>query len=290
MRLQRPDDKEMQMGFLDVLKVVATALISLGGGGAIVWALSGVLGKVWINRIMQKDIRTHTEELDAIRHKYAEELGTLRHQFQIVQKQMSVIFESQKSSFTNVIKSMDKAIQTLEQPWDGYWTPIHERTYNEFHSVVVDESLFVGAEGEEALELFSSVLSGTVPWYDDIPDDELLRQSYNQLSFLSKRITEYFRIRVGLPGRANPLDDIYVFGACRLLNECYRHDEHFKSSILAYKKDQNTEQLISKARANMSVLREWLNRMIKEIESEDERSWRFQQALRAKHYLGVVGE
>ncbi|MBP7527190.1 MAG: hypothetical protein KA801_04660 [Syntrophorhabdaceae bacterium] len=269
------------MSFLEVFQIGATVLVSLGGGAIIVFALSSWLGKVWANRIMQKDLVEHTKQLDA-----------LRHQFQLEQKQMSVIFESQKSSFTNVIKAMHAAIKALEQPWDDNWEPLSAKQYERFEMVIVTESLIVGAEGEWALELFSSVLAGTVMWWPDaIPDDRILRQSYDQLSFLFKNITEYFRVRVGLPGHhSRPLDEINLLGACLLLNEYYRDDKGFASSVLILKKDQNTNQLVSQAKANLSLLQKYLEAMVGKIESDAEiREWRFEQASRAKYYLEVLG-
>ena len=48
-----------KMTFMDVLKIVGTIMASLGGGGAIVYGLSGFLGKIWADRALQDD-----------RHKY----------------------------------------------------------------------------------------------------------------------------------------------------------------------------------------------------------------------------
>ena len=39
------------MSFEDVAKVGAAVIISLGGGGAIVFGLSGFLGKAWVDRL-----------------------------------------------------------------------------------------------------------------------------------------------------------------------------------------------------------------------------------------------
>ena len=45
----------VQMTFPDILKVVGTIMASLGGGGAIVYGLSGFLGKIWADRALQDD-------------------------------------------------------------------------------------------------------------------------------------------------------------------------------------------------------------------------------------------
>ena len=55
------------MTFKDVLEIAAAVLLSLGGGGAIVLGLSSWLGKLWADRIMQKDRQTHELELARLR-------------------------------------------------------------------------------------------------------------------------------------------------------------------------------------------------------------------------------
>jgi hypothetical protein len=263
------------------LQIVTTALVSLGGGGAIVWGFSNFLGKVWASRIMEKEKASYARDLDAIRH-----------QFQLEQKQMSVVFENQKSSFTNIIKAMDKAILALEQSWDDEWEPLPDKDYNKFHAVVVEEFLLTGADGEKALNLFSSVLSNTVAVYevDYIPNDRSLRECYQQLRFLSERIREYFRFRVGLPGRGQPLVDIAVFGGRSLLDEYFKFDEDYSSSPLASKERQSTEQWIVKGYTNLKELKERLKDMVTRIELSDEESseWRFKQALEARYYLDIL--
>ena len=38
----------------DILKIVASAIASVGGAGAIIWALSSFFGKMWANKILEK--------------------------------------------------------------------------------------------------------------------------------------------------------------------------------------------------------------------------------------------
>ena len=51
----------------EILPIVLTAIASLGGGGAIVLGLSSYLGKLWAERLMEKERHTHSEELERLR-------------------------------------------------------------------------------------------------------------------------------------------------------------------------------------------------------------------------------
>ncbi len=55
------------MTYEDIIKISTTILLSLGGGGVIVFALSSWLGKIWANRIMDKDRAKFEQELAALR-------------------------------------------------------------------------------------------------------------------------------------------------------------------------------------------------------------------------------
>jgi hypothetical protein len=48
----------------EIFKIVSAVLISIGGGGAIVFALSSWLGKVWANRILEKEKKEHQLEIE----------------------------------------------------------------------------------------------------------------------------------------------------------------------------------------------------------------------------------
>lgn len=57
------------MAWSDVLKVVLGVLASLGGGGAIVLAMSGYIGKIWAARILERERAQHAKELEELRSK-----------------------------------------------------------------------------------------------------------------------------------------------------------------------------------------------------------------------------
>jgi len=54
----------MNMHFTDLAEIVASVLVSLGGGGAIVLGLSNWLGKIWADRLMEKEKVRYQKELE----------------------------------------------------------------------------------------------------------------------------------------------------------------------------------------------------------------------------------
>jgi hypothetical protein len=45
----------LSMNISDLAKIVVSVLVSLGGGGAIVVGLSSWLGKIWAERLMERE-------------------------------------------------------------------------------------------------------------------------------------------------------------------------------------------------------------------------------------------
>ncbi len=75
------------MTLTDAFALVGAALVSIGSGGGIVLLLSGWLGKVWANRIMEADRARHTQELEKLRselrHTSERELTAMRTELDI---------------------------------------------------------------------------------------------------------------------------------------------------------------------------------------------------------------
>ena len=66
------------MGIKDVFEISAAILASLGGSSAIIFGLSSWLGKVWANRILEKEKLEHNRELEKYRKDLSEELERVR--------------------------------------------------------------------------------------------------------------------------------------------------------------------------------------------------------------------
>ena len=58
------------MGFQDFLKLIGAILAAIGGGGALVFALSSWLGKIWAERILNQDRHRYNVELEKVKSDY----------------------------------------------------------------------------------------------------------------------------------------------------------------------------------------------------------------------------
>jgi hypothetical protein len=58
------------MSFQDFLKLVGAILAAIGGGGALVLALSSWLGKIWAERILNQDRHRYNVEIEKVKSDY----------------------------------------------------------------------------------------------------------------------------------------------------------------------------------------------------------------------------
>ena len=62
------------MGIESIIEISAGILVSLGGASAIILGFSGWLGKVWANKLMQKDINDHARDIESLKSSLSREL------------------------------------------------------------------------------------------------------------------------------------------------------------------------------------------------------------------------
>jgi hypothetical protein len=187
-----------------------------------------------------------------------------------------------------MIKALRKSIISLEQPYDEEWQPLTDKPYDALKEVIIEESLFLGAEGEKALNIYLNFLGRAVYFPEDPrPDDKTLRNIYEFLNFMSERIREYFRKRVGLSSEANPLLDVNLIAACLLMNESRFKDIDFPTKpILKFQFDIFPSALVDKLKENLSTLKSELTTLISFSESDrEEKKYFFRALSEARYYL-----
>jgi hypothetical protein len=75
------------VNFTEIFKLISAFLLSIGGAGAIILALSSWLGKIWANRIMESDRARYAHQLEELRAKLTLEnqttIDNLKHELEL---------------------------------------------------------------------------------------------------------------------------------------------------------------------------------------------------------------
>lgn len=61
----------------DIFEIISAVLLSIGGGGAIVFALSSWLGKIWATRILEKEKNEYTKDIEKYKTQLEKEITNL---------------------------------------------------------------------------------------------------------------------------------------------------------------------------------------------------------------------
>jgi hypothetical protein len=144
---------------------VATICISvvtgLGGGAVIIWALSSWLGKVWANRILEKDRLRYNRELEVVKT----ELGRASQEYLIKFSSLhaergNIIRDLYKKlmSAQRLVESILKRFQTAGEP------PLEEKikdfvdSFNQFYQFYLDSRIYFPAHLCKQIEDFAKKL------------------------------------------------------------------------------------------------------------------------------------
>lgn len=98
------------MSIDEIFKISSAILGSVGGAAAIIFALSSWLGKVWANRILEKDRLKYSSELERIKN----QLHTEAEKQQFV---FSLYFEGQFKLYNDLWVSLSELQNEVEKLW-----------------------------------------------------------------------------------------------------------------------------------------------------------------------------
>jgi hypothetical protein len=246
--------------------------------GAAIWTT--------INWVLQKKMENRlNKQLEATKHGFQDQL-----------QKLSIVYEHQKDSFKAVLSAMHEAIRAIEgniRGIDDEWGSIGMSDYETFGRVVAEETLFLDSRTDQAIALFSQILWDAVdnPNFDQFTDSETVRRSYGHLKLISDRTAEYFRFKVGLlPENPDPLLDIELLGACRLINEQNFSDAGLPTkTIFKFGEYTSADEMVSLAHRNPDVLRSELQSLKRVLdEDESKRSFYHHLATTVEQYLACM--
>ena len=87
------------MALSEIWAISGSILASIGGGTAIVFGFSSWLGKVWANRLMEKEKNEHSRELESLKNKFLKETES----YKIKLKKSELIFEKQFEAASELV-------------------------------------------------------------------------------------------------------------------------------------------------------------------------------------------
>jgi hypothetical protein len=119
------------MTFKEVLEIALTVIASLGGGGVIVFGLSGYLGKLWAERALEKQRQDYTQ----LNVELAHQLGLVTRRVQIELDTLAHLHKLRTESEFEKIRELWRNVASLQAayfnlPKNGFGLAFEDETLN----------------------------------------------------------------------------------------------------------------------------------------------------------------
>ncbi len=96
----------------DILKIVATCIASVGGAGAIIWALSSFFGKMWANKILEKQKAEYQKDIEEYKNALSCELEAVKATNEKLTYISKVQYDIEIDAIKNITQSSHRLLLT----------------------------------------------------------------------------------------------------------------------------------------------------------------------------------
>ncbi|WP_157091339.1 hypothetical protein [Paenibacillus antarcticus] len=104
--------------YQDILKVITGIITSIGGVSLVIIGLSSWLGKIWANRILEKDRLNYNEKLEKIKSEYLTDLEEKKGEIDKAKTLFSRYSEHQFSLYTELYRSLYDLKIAADKLWE----------------------------------------------------------------------------------------------------------------------------------------------------------------------------
>ncbi|WP_226649333.1 hypothetical protein [Microbulbifer variabilis] len=186
------------MELSEVFVISAAILGSLGGGAGIIFGMSNWLGKVWANRLMEKEKAQYSKELESIKSSLLKDSES----YKIKLKKSEFIFEKQYEAASELVAIVRQFLPPLLHQEMDWYEACDEIAHN-FKSIIASLEKFLSKHGAILDEISRGLLSDAIALASqhqfeitgpEVPDtansaaDELYNKLLNAEQYLTKQV------------------------------------------------------------------------------------------------------
>lgn len=111
-----------------IFEIVAAVMLSVGGAGFIILMLANWLGRVWANRILEKDKAKYNRDIEELKNKFTKEFECYRSQIELSRQALSRYSEHQ----FNLYNKLWVSLAELKIAGDRLWDKVDENSVLDF--------------------------------------------------------------------------------------------------------------------------------------------------------------
>lgn len=145
------------MELKELLEIAGMILGSLGGGAAIIFGFSSWLGKVWANRLMEKEKAEHTRELESLRNRLTQDTES----YKVKLKKSEFIFEKEYEAASEFVSLKRSFVPTYSHPNMDWYEACDEIAHN-FHRIETALGSYLSKHGAVLTKETKDLLSYSI--------------------------------------------------------------------------------------------------------------------------------
>jgi hypothetical protein len=132
----------MGMELKEALELSGVILGSLGGGAAIIFGFSSWLGKVWANRLMEKEKAEYAQALESLRSRLTQDTES----YKIKLKKSEFLFQKEFEAASEFVALKRSFLPTYSHP-DMDWYEACDEIANDFHKIESELGAYLSKHG-----------------------------------------------------------------------------------------------------------------------------------------------
>jgi hypothetical protein len=183
------------MQIKEVVEIAAVTLTALGGGAAIIFGFSSWLGKVWANRLMEKEKSNYAKELEDIKNKLTQDTES----YKIKLKKSEFIFEKEYEAANDFIQLLNELTPSYSQPnmdWEDACVELAQSAGSieaKVDSFTTKHGVVLNTEVSELLSQATNIVSG-IKFEDpqDVPGGAIIKagEMFMKLQLVERLLKE----------------------------------------------------------------------------------------------------
>lgn len=118
------------MDFESTINLFGAVIVTLGGSSAIVFGLSAWIGKIWANKLMEKDKTKYTKEIETLKDELQTKMTKMEHFHKISEQTYQTLFNAKIATYNDLlyekteyykILNEDEVFEMMDYPPEVYY-------------------------------------------------------------------------------------------------------------------------------------------------------------------------
>ncbi len=145
------------MDFESAINLFGAVVVSLGGSSLIVFGLSSWLGKIWANRLMEKDKSKFIQEIETLKNEFHTKITKMEHFHKISEKTYQDLFVHKIDTYNKLLYEKteyykityeDESFEMMDYPPEVYYN-----FFTKIRKIIDDNRLYISNELSEKYDV-----------------------------------------------------------------------------------------------------------------------------------------